>query len=151
MGNATSCTEIEQYLHEHIPLSKMMGVTVTRIDGGVTLSAPLQPNINHRSTVFGGSLSVIAILSAWTLIHLRLQSLSLDCRIVIRSNRVEYIKPASGSFQAHCMNPSKQDWERFITTLSRKEKARIVLNAEIFSDSVLVGTFEGEYVAIKRL
>ncbi len=129
-----------------------MGVTVTRIDeGGITLSAPLQPNINHRSTVFGGSLSAITILSAWTLVHIRLQNLAINCRIVIRSNRVEYIKPASGSFQAHCTSPSEQDWERFITTLSRKEKARVVLNAEIVSDAILVGTFEGEYVAIRRL
>ncbi|RYE53550.1 MAG: hypothetical protein EOP18_08925, partial [Rhizobiaceae bacterium] len=40
----------------------------------VTLSAPLAPNINHRATVFGGSASAVAILSAWSLLHLRLSS-----------------------------------------------------------------------------
>ncbi|PSB47247.1 YiiD C-terminal domain-containing protein, partial [Chamaesiphon polymorphus] len=66
---SVSCTDVEQYLHEHIPLSKAMAVSVSSIDSsGVILSAPLQPNINHRSTVFGGSISAVSVLSAWTLV-----------------------------------------------------------------------------------
>ena len=56
---------LENYLHEHIPLSKAMGVTVRSVSGeAVTLAAPLAPNINHRETVFGGSASALAILAA---------------------------------------------------------------------------------------
>ena len=48
--------EVERYLHEHIPLSKSMEVKVKQVDeNGITLKAALLPNINHRSTVFGGS------------------------------------------------------------------------------------------------
>ncbi|MFB3040360.1 MAG: YiiD C-terminal domain-containing protein, partial [Candidatus Poribacteria bacterium] len=64
---------LEEYLHEHIPLSKAIGVKVVEADSaGVTLSAPLAPNINHRETVFGGSASAVAILAAWTLLYVRL-------------------------------------------------------------------------------
>ena len=49
---------LEQYLHAHIPLSAAMGVSVVQVaDEAITLSAPLEPNINHRDTVFGGSAS----------------------------------------------------------------------------------------------
>jgi thioesterase domain-containing protein len=58
--------ELERYLHEHIPLSHAMRVGVVTVDAGtVVLRAPLEPNINHRETVFGGSASALAILAAW--------------------------------------------------------------------------------------
>ena len=64
--------ELEQYLHEHIPLSKAMQVSVLAAEeAAVLLAAPLAPNINHRATVFGGSASAVAIFSAWLLLHAR--------------------------------------------------------------------------------
>ena len=38
----------------------------------VILAAPLEPNINHKHTVFGGSASALGILAAWSLLHVRL-------------------------------------------------------------------------------
>jgi thioesterase domain-containing protein len=144
-----NCGSIEQYLHEQIPLSKAMSVLVTSIDkSGVILSAPLSPNINHRSTVFGGSISTIAILSAWTFVHVRLQSLELSCRIVIKSNSIDYLRPIEGDFQAHCLTPPQQDWDRFIALVSRRGKGRISLNVEVSDGEILAAKFQGEYVAL---
>ena len=47
----------------------------------VVLSAPLAPNINHRETVFGGSASAVAILAAWSMLHLRLSAEGLGSRL----------------------------------------------------------------------
>ncbi len=59
--------ELERYLQDRIPLSRAMAVEVrTASPAGVTLFAPLAPNINHRDTVFGGSASALAILAAWS-------------------------------------------------------------------------------------
>ena len=139
------CDTIEQYLHEHIPLSQAMGVSVNSIDErGVMLSAPLLPNINHRSTVFGGSISTIAILSAWTLVHVRLQALNLHYRIVIKSNRIDYLKSIEGDFQAHCLTPPQRDWDQFIASLDRRGKGRIMLNAEVAAGGVIGAKFRSE-------
>ena len=93
------CAAVEQYLHEHIPISKAMEVAVTSMDQyGVILSAPLAPNINHRNTVFGGSISTLAILSAWTFVHVQLELLNLSSRIGIQSNSLGYTNPATGDF-----------------------------------------------------
>lgn len=143
------CTAVEQYLHEHIPIANAMEVTVTSIDNhGVILSAPLAPNINHRNTVFGGSISTLAILSAWTFVHIQLQLLNIASRIVIQSNSLEYTNPAVGDFQAHCLAPDTKAWQRFITALSKRGKGRIILLSEVYSKDVLVGRFQGKYVAL---
>ena len=71
--------DLERYLHEHIPLSKAMQVSVVSVDtDGVTLRAPLAPNINHQDTVFGGSASAVAILAGWSLLHTRLAAAGLN-------------------------------------------------------------------------
>jgi thioesterase domain-containing protein len=147
----TNCADVEQYLHEHIPLSKAMSVSVTSISkDGVILSAPLQPNINHRSTVFGGSISAISILAAWTLVHVRLQVLAIPCQIVIQSSSIDYTRPIDTDFQVHCLTPTDRDWNRFIATITRRQKGRIVLEAEVHCQGLLSGKFKGEYVALKH-
>ena len=79
--------ELERYLHQHIPLSKAMQVSVVEVlPAGVVLSAPLAPNINHRDTVFGGSASALAILAAWSLLHTRLSGEGIASRLVIQRN-----------------------------------------------------------------
>jgi thioesterase domain-containing protein len=145
-----NCGTIEQYLHEHIPISKAMSVSVTSIDAnGVILSAPLLPNINHRSTVFGGSISTIAILSAWTFVRVRLQVLEIPCRIIIKSNSINYLKPIEGSFHAHCLTPPQHDWDKFIEVVARRGKGRICLNVEVNDGKkILAAKFQGEYVAL---
>ena len=59
-----------------------MGVEVIEAAwNGVTLRAPLAPNINHRETVFGGSASAVAILAAWAILYVRLQQGTVEkCR-----------------------------------------------------------------------
>ncbi|MBX2865652.1 MAG: thioesterase domain-containing protein [Leptolyngbyaceae cyanobacterium MAG.088] len=141
---------VQQYLHEHIPISKAMEVAVTSIDhDGVILSAPLGPNINHRNTVFGGSISTLAILSAWTFVHVKLQQLNMASRIVIQSNSLDYTNPALGDIQARCLSPEPKDWQRFITTLSKRGKGRLTLLSEVYSNNLLVGQFQGKYVALR--
>lgn len=127
-----------------------MGVSVVSKDAdGVLLAAPLLPNLNHRNTAFGGSISALALLSGWTLVHIRLQTLPGGYRVVIQSNTVKYLAPIASDFQAYCAAPPEQDWQRFITTVAKWGKGRIKLSAKILAAGVLAGTFEGEYVAIK--
>jgi thioesterase domain-containing protein len=142
--------ELEAYLHEHIPLSGPMGVTVLAAGvGNVRLAAPLAPNINHRQTVFGGSLSSLAILAAWSLVHLRLQAAPFPCRIVIRRQTTEYLAPATDDFEAYCAAPDAAGWNRFLAALTRHGKAHIELTAEVTSAGVLVAAFSGQYVALR--
>ncbi|MFL6682181.1 MAG: YiiD C-terminal domain-containing protein [Burkholderiaceae bacterium] len=141
--------ELEAYLHAHIPLSAAMQVSVRDVDAdGVTLAAPLAPNINHRETVFGGSASAVAILAAWSLLHTRMQSEGLHVRLVIQSNTMDYDKPIFGAFTARSSLAEPDQWPRFMRMLARMRRARLRVNSVLESDGAVVGRLTGEFVAL---
>jgi thioesterase domain-containing protein len=140
---------LRTYLHEHIPLSKAMGVDVVEATAeGVALSAPLSPNINHRETVFGGSAAAVALLAAWSLLYLRLREVDMSCRLVIHKSAVVYEKPMAGTFFARTVAPDAAAWHRFVSVLARRHRARIVMRSVLSCDGVQAGELEGEFVAL---
>lgn len=142
--------DLQQYLHDHIPLSKAMAAVVRSVSAeGVTLEAPLAPNLNHRGTVFGGSASSLAILSAWALVHSRLRAEGLDSRLVIQRNTMAYERPMDGSFTATSALARPGDWPAFLRTLRRMGRARIAVVAVLHCVGQTTGRFEGDFVALE--
>ena len=141
--------DLERYLHEHIPLSKAMGVEVRAASvDGVVLSAPLAPNINHRDTLFGGSACAVATLAAWTLIYTRLQAAGIEGRLVIRANTMHYDKAVDGDFSARAEPPTDEAWRKVLAALKRRRMARLVMHAQIDFDGTRACEFEGEFVIL---
>jgi len=141
--------ELEAYLHAHIPLSAAMQVAAVAVDAtGVTLAAPLAPNINHRDTVFGGSASAIAILAAWSLLHTRLRAEGVAARLVIQSNAMAYLLPIAGDFTARSALAEPDQWPRFMRTLARMGRARLHVTAELHSDGQVAARLSGDFVAL---
>lgn len=140
--------ELEQYMHKHIPLSKAMAVSVVSVtDNAVTLQAPLEPNINHRETVFGGSASALAILAGWSLLHVRLRAAGIANRLVIQRNTMEYQLPIPGQFTARASLEHPDRWQQFTDMLVRKGKARVTVTSVLEHTGQVVGEFTGEFVA----
>lgn len=140
---------VQQYLHDHIPLSKAMQVEVLSVKPDeVVLSAPLAPNINHKETVFGGSASAVAILAAWSLLHTKLKSTAINSQLVIQSNTMNYLLPINGTFTARSFIEGAADWPRFVRTLERKGRARITVTAVLECEGQQVGRLTGEFVAL---
>ncbi len=144
-------TELEAYLHSNIPLSAAMGVQVKiATPEQVLLCAPLGPNINFHQTVFGGSGVVLATLSAWTLLHLRLSQEHLDAQLVIQRSAMEYERPIPGDFEAVCRFSDDSAWQRFRLTLERRGRARMTLNAHLLHAAREMGSFVGDFVALAQ-
>ena len=144
-----SASELEAYLHEHIPLTAAMAVRVLQCDeAGITLAAPLPPNSNHRGTVFGGSLASLATLAAWAVVHTGLCRASITARVVVQSSQIEYLLPATGEFVATCVAPSARDWERFLAMDTRKGRGRLALSVDVTSEGVVAAQLQGSFVAI---
>lgn len=143
-------SELKFYLHQHIPLSHAMSVTVVEATSHqVALSAPLAPNINHRDTVFGGSASAVAILAAWSMLHLRLSAEGLGSRLVIQRNTMDYLAPMVGTFAALAQAPVATVWQSFTRMLQRKEVGRIVQTSALHYQGKPAGHLEGEFVAFE--
>ncbi|MEM1056746.1 MAG: YiiD C-terminal domain-containing protein [Bacteroidota bacterium] len=144
-----SPAEVETYLHDHIPISAAHGITVAEASPeAVRLAAPLDVNINHFNSVYGGSASSVAILSAWTLLHLRLSARGWRGRVVIQRSEVNYLRPTVADFEAICEAPEDAIWERFVSTLERRGRARLPLTSRLVCEGEVTARFDGDYVAL---
>jgi len=139
-----------KYLHAQIPISRAMGMRVLHFDRTrVVLSAPLGPNVNHRQTFFGGSAAALATLAAWALAHERVRKDSgLDAHVVIQRSSMEYLEPAAAEVEAECVAPPDKEWQRLLRSVRRWGKGRIHLAVKLHAEGAVVGSFEGEFVAL---
>ena len=140
---------LQHYLHAQMPLSRAMGVRVLHADAGsVLLAAPLEANLNHRQTFFGGSAAALATLAAWGLAQQRLlDEEGLDIHLVIQRSQMEYLEPAAAEVEAECRTPATAAWERMLRTVRRRGKGRIDLAVELRAEGSVIGSFEGSFVA----
>lgn len=141
--------ELARYIHEHIPLSRAMGMAVVSVEAdAVILQAPLAPNINHQNSVFGGSASALAMLASWALLHVRLRAEGIAERVVIQRNTMEYLYPILGGFTARATLEHPGRWRHFTTALARKGKARVTVLTVLEHLDRVAGSFTGEFVAL---
>jgi thioesterase domain-containing protein len=146
----TAAQALEEVLHRDIPLTRDMGLRV--IDWQqhrLRLHLPLAPNVNHKSTLFGGSLYCGAVLAGWGWLHLRLREAGIeDGHIVIQDGQISYPLPVRGDAIALCEAPDDTQWNRFVATYQRRGRARLVLQTRITaqgSDEDAV-RFTGQFV-----
>lgn len=140
--------EVEAYLHRHIPLSVALGVRVGEASPQrVALQVPLEPNLNHQSTAFGGSVSALGILAGWTLLHLRLRAEGIQARSVIQKSEARFLLPVHAAFQAVAVAPEDHAWERFVAAITRRGRGRVRLHARIEGGGVERATMVGSYVS----
>ena len=142
---------LEDYLHKRIPLSAAIQVSVDSAStNSVTLSAPLEPNINPKSTVFGGSAAALAVLAAWSLLHLRLMDDGFDCEVVIQTSQMDYDRPIRATFSATSSLTDAGAWPAFLTMLARKRRSRIEVQSVLTSEGATVARLRGKFVALLR-
>lgn len=141
--------QIQDLLHNKIPITRAMGVRVEDYDGErLVLSAPLDKNVNHLGTAFGGSLNALAVLSGYGLLWLELED--QECHIVIRESSISYERPVRGEIRATCVRPEAGTLAEFKRTFRQKGKARISLSATIEDDGLTAVRFQGTFVALAR-
>jgi len=147
---STDSHYLESVLHHDIPLTRDMGLKVLDWrEQQLSLHLPLDPNVNHKSTMFGGSLYCGAVLAGWGWLHLRLKEEGItDGHIVIQEGQIRYPLPVTGDAVAICPAPDSAVWKKFLTMYRRYGRARLALDTRIVNqgseeDAV---TFTGQYV-----
>jgi thioesterase domain-containing protein len=139
---------IEELLHSKVPITRAMGVKVEHYDGErLVLVAPLDRNVNHLGTAFGGSLNALAVLSGYGLLWLELRD--AESHIVIRESSISYERPVRGQLRAVCLRPEEEALTQFKETFHQKGKARISLSATIEDEGRAAVRFRGTFVALR--
>jgi thioesterase domain-containing protein len=144
----SSALQIQELFHNKIPITRAMRVRVEHYDGErLVISAPLEANINHLGTAFGGSLHALAVLSGYGLLWLEMQD--AECHIVIRESSISYEHPVTGEIRAACMRPEAQALSEFKKNFHVKGKARIMLSATIEDQGRTAVRFQGTFIAMR--
>src|SRR5215212_12274884 len=113
---------IQELFYSKIPITRALGVRVESYDGQrLVLSAPLNQNVNHLGTAFGGSLNALAVLSGYGVLWLELQD--AKCHIVIRDSAISYERPVRGELRAVCVGPDTEELAQFRKSFHQKGKA----------------------------
>eukprot|EP00668_Euglena_longa_P011308 GGOE01013702.1.p1 GENE.GGOE01013702.1~~GGOE01013702.1.p1 ORF type:complete len:175 (-),score=32.35 GGOE01013702.1:294-794(-) len=131
----TSPPFYEAALHSGIPISQHMGLKILALDSKpfrITVSAPLEANVNVHGTGFAGSLYSLAVLTAWTIVHhfLRCEFPMVHMELVVRDASIRYHRPVEGDIVCHC-SLAEDALATFKATLLDKQKARMVATTVI--------------------
>ena len=146
--NMSLARRTQELLHSKIPITRALGVRVEDYDGErLTLSAPLDVNVNHLGTAFGGSLNALAVLCGYALLWLELKD--TQCHIVIRESSISYERPVRGDLRAVCARPEAEELEQFKRAFHQKGKARISLAVTIEDEGTTAVRFRGTFVALR--
>lgn len=136
-----------------IPISQALGIRPLRYDGAeLVLGAPLEPNLNHKHTAFGGSLYCASVLAGWGLLHLQWRQAArpsqATAQIVIQDANIDYRHAVEGDFEAVCPWPVDFDPQRLWRALERRGRARIELAVRIGPPADPAVRFTGRYVVL---
>ena len=140
--------KLQNKLHDEIPLTKTMGIKIQSYnESELITTAPLEININDKGTAFGGSLSTITIISAWSLSWLISKELGFDSNnIVIIKNETSFRKPVTKNIVCHTKKPSLKEIEILKQKLETKKSASIKIESKIIENDKICVEFEGYYV-----
>lgn len=156
----SSCTdmaleELEHLIVEKMPITQHLEFSLAADDEGrVRASAPLQPNTNHMGSAFGGSLSMLATVTGWAMMHQVVEEAVEDMKrrveVMIQESDIEYLRPVYENISVICERPDEDALERFQQMLDRWGRARLDLKCKIDAAGERAVTFIGRYVALAK-
>ena len=126
-----------------------MGLKVMEASASkVVLSAPIEPNHNHKQTAFGGSLYSLAVLAGWSLLWIRLKEAGLQGHVVIASTDVQYLKPVKEDFRATA-EADDHAMELALKIYRSKGRAKVIVTSHIGAEGDPGLRFVGTYALVK--
>lgn len=142
--------EFEQFLHKQIPITKAMEFHVIEFTPEkVRISAKLEPNINHKSTAFGGSINSLMTACGWAMVYVNIKEIDADAHIVIQKSSINYLAPIEKDFVAECTLQDEENKRKFFEMYSKHRKARLKLDVFCYDGETLLAEYQGQYVAFK--
>jgi len=142
-------SELEKLLRKEIPLSQAMGVRdFNFLNNEMTLLLPLAPNVNHKGTLFGGSLYSASALSCYGLFLSGLRENGVNTNnIVISEGHMKYFKPVEADALVTARWNTLEEKDKFFHGLLAKKKARVTMTAMTSVNAITCAQFTSSFVA----
>lgn len=151
MSPSFQAARLEEILREELPLAHFMDVRVAAWDeSGLTITAPMGPNANPHGTMFGGSIAALGLLAGWGLLRLSLRGEGFEPDIVVQRLLTEYVTPVVTGAEVTAVFPEPGDWDRFVRTLRRRRRGRILMEIQVRSAGAdeLAAVMDAWFVAV---
>src|ERR1035437_1387563 len=141
---------LEAFLHEQIPLARAMGLRVVESHARrLVFEAPLENNINHQGTAFGGSLHALPTLVCYAGLWTLLREAGFEGHVVVKRSQAHYHTPVTGPLRAVWERPPAATVQEFVHNLERHKKARMDLSAIVEGPNGKAAVdFNGSFVAL---
>jgi thioesterase domain-containing protein len=124
--------ELERFVLDGIPLARAMDLRIAAYDGrSLSMTAPLEPNINDKGCAFGGSMASLMTLTCWALVEQRLREHGFDCDVFVGESTVRYFNPVWEDLRAEATLAPGASWDTFFATLTSRRRARAEIECVI--------------------
>lgn len=141
----SALASLQTLINEEIPPARAMGFTVDHYHANtLSMSAPLEANLNHHGTAFGGSQFSLAAVCGWALTVLTLRERGLATTVVVKSVQCDYLRPVTEELHAIARFDSEQI-DGLLADLKEKQSARLVASADIVQGRQLASRFRAVY------
>ncbi|MCK6597202.1 MAG: thioesterase domain-containing protein [Bdellovibrionaceae bacterium] len=144
--------QLQELLFKNIPICSKLGIeikSVTMTD--ILIQVTLEPNLNHKGTAFGGSQYAIATAACYGLfLHVLQLNGEKTQDLVIAEGAMKYKKPISSDFIV-ASHWSLESQDLFFKTLTRKQRAKVKLEARLEFLSNLGSSYEGYFIASNKI
>lgn len=108
------------------------GFTLSACDAdGVTLDAPLAPNVNDKGCAFGGTLVSAMTLAGWALIMQLLRQRGWTADVFVARSEVAYRAPVWQDFRAHAWLTADTHIATACDELAARSKTRLQVNCRV--------------------
>lgn len=143
----TDLESLRVYLTARIAPARALGVRIEAVDP-VTISAPLESNLNDKGTGFAGSLYSVAALAGWALLMRWCAAESVEAEVVLQSSTARFLAPARADFRALAHEPPAAQRDRLHRMLARSGRGRTEVAVDVMCHETLVMSFTGVYAVI---
>ena len=143
----THLESLQAFVTARIAPARALGVTVSATDP-VTISAPLEGNLNDKGTGFAGSLFSVAALAGWALVTRWCATEPVDAEVMLQSSRARFLAPARTEFRAIAHELGDQQRDKLARSLVRGGRGRAEVKVDVKCDEKLVMSFTGVYAVV---
>jgi|JI6StandDraft_1071083.scaffolds.fasta_scaffold235161_2 thioesterase domain-containing protein len=140
---------LESIFHHEIPITQGLDLKVLSIEASqIEMSFGLKANRNHKGTAFGGSQYNACVLACYGLFLVGIREMGYATNnIVVSEGLIKYRRPVEHDFVviAKWDEAPRND---FFAGLKRKGKAKVSLQAQVYSQGASCTEFTGQFVAL---
>lgn len=143
--------ELQRYIYDHIPIIAANHFMIERITTDqVFVRGSYREHINHRDSVFGGSISTIMTLAAWSRVRLIMEDIDPGAVIVIQNSHVDFLAPVLADFTAVNRVLDGDELSRLRASLERFGKGRVSVSVDVRDDNseTVLAQFRGDFVIV---